>query len=84
MGKYKVDKNLFIYITKSTGHTLGEAAAAMGLKIPGLSRRLNGFIPFKVCECEAWMKFVGVTDAGPIFFPGVVADKQHEAEEGDV
>lgn len=64
-----VDKNLFVYLTKSTGHSLAEAAAAMNLPVSSLNRRLNGHVAFKAPEMEAWMKLTGVTDAGPVFFP---------------
>ncbi len=70
------DKNLFIYITKSAGHSVAEAAAAMKLSGPSLSKRLNGQVPFRASEIEAWMAFVGVMDAGPVFFPDCVARAQ--------
>lgn len=63
-----VDKNLFVYLTKSTGHTLTEAAAAMHLPLSALNRRLNGHIEFRGAEMRAWMALTGTTDAGPVFF----------------
>lgn len=71
-----VDKNLFVYLTKKSGHSLGEAAEAMRLSPPSLSKRLSGATSFRQSEMEAWMVLAGVTDAGPVFFPAFVADSQ--------
>lgn len=63
-----VDRNLFEFVTKSTGHSLDEAAEAMGLSRSGLSRRLNGEIQFRHDEMAKWLQLTGTKDAGPVFF----------------
>lgn len=68
-----VDKNLFIYLTRSSGHDLGDAAEAMGMTRSQLSRRLSGEIPFRDNEMASWMALVGCTNAGPVFFPHLCA-----------
>lgn len=71
-----MDRNLFIYLTKKAGLTLQDVAAAWGVSLGGVYKRLNGVVEVRRDEMEAWMKLVGVKDAGPIFFPAFVADTQ--------
>lgn len=71
-----IDRALFEYLTKKSGHTMAEAAEAMGFSLSGLSRRLSGGTEFRRDEMEAWMLLCGVTDAGPVFFPANVAQTQ--------
>ena len=75
-----IDRALFEYETKRSGHTMAEVAEAMGLSASGLSRRLTGETEFRRVEMEAWMQLTGVKDAGPVFFPPDAA--QTEQEEG--
>ena len=75
-----IDRALFEYETKRSGHTMAEVAEAMGLSSSGLSRRLTGEIEFRGAEMEAWMQLTGVRDADPVFFPSDAA--QTEQEEG--
>lgn len=76
-----VDKALFEYETKRSGHTMTEAAEAMGLTVSGLSRRLNSITEFRASEMEAWMQLTGVSNAGPIFFSSEVACTQPKGGE---
>jgi len=78
-----IDRALFEYETKRSGHTMTEAAEAMGFSPSGLSRRLNGEVEFRRTEMEAWMRLTGVIDAGPIFFASFVASTQLEGDENE-
>lgn len=71
-----IDKNLFIYLTKRAGKDLQDVADLWGLPRSAVSKRLNGEVEIKRDEMEKWMKLVGVTNAGPIFFPNLVADME--------
>lgn len=79
-----IDKNLFIYLTKKAGYSIGEVAEKLGLPLSGIYKRINGEIEFRRDEMEAWMSLVGVVNAGPVFFPASVAKKQQEATEEEV
>lgn len=70
----KVDKNLFIYLTKAAGYDLQDVADWWGVGIGAVYRRLSGEVELRRSEMETWMQKVGVTDAGPIFFGGLVAN----------
>lgn len=71
-----VDRNLFTYLTKKAGRSLGDVAELWGVPLSGVYKRLNGEVEIRRSEMEAWMRFVGVKDAGPVFFPAIVADAQ--------
>lgn len=73
-----IDKNLFIYLTKAASLTLEDVAGLWGCPLSGVYKRLNGDIELRRSEMESWMGFVGVRDAGPIFFPRLVAGTQHD------
>lgn len=68
------DKNLFIYLTKAAGFDLQDVADWWGVRLGAVYRRLNGEVELRLSEMDIWMRKVGVTDAGPIFFGGLVAD----------
>lgn len=70
----KVDTNLFIYLTKAAGYDLKDVAEWWGVGLGAVYRRLNGEVELRRTEMEIWMRKVGVTDAGPIFFAGLVAN----------
>jgi hypothetical protein len=70
----KIDKNLFVYLTKRAGHTLQDVADLWGVGSSGVTKRLNGEVEIRRSEMESWMRLVGCTDAGPVFFAGLVAD----------
>lgn len=70
----RIDKNLFLYLTKKAGYTLQDVADWWGVGLGAVYRRLNGEVELRRTEMEVWMQKVGVTDAGPIFFGGLVAD----------
>lgn len=70
----KVDKNLFIYLTKAAGYDLQDVAKWWDVGLGAVYRRLNGEVELRRTEMEVWMRKVGVTDAGPIFFGGLVAN----------
>jgi hypothetical protein len=74
----KVDKNLFIYLTKKAGYDLQDVADRWGVGLGAVYKRLNGEVDIRRGEMESWMRLVGVTDAGPIFFGALVAEKLHE------
>ena len=74
----KVDKDLFIYLTKKAGKDLQDVAALWGVRLGAVYKRLNGKVDIRRSEMESWMRMVGVTDAGPIFFGALVADTLHE------
>ena len=69
-----VDKDLFIYLTKKAGFTLQDVARAWGVGLGAVYKRLSGQVELRRSEMEIWMRMVGVTDAGPVFFGAVVAD----------
>jgi len=69
-----VDKNLFIYLTKSAGFDLLDVADWWGVGLGALYKRLNGQVELRRSEMEIWMRKVGCTDAGPVFFGGLVAN----------
>ena len=71
-----IDKNLFEYLTKRAGCNMEDVAALWGVPRSGVSKRLNGEVDLRRSEMESWMQMVGATDAGPVFFPVVVAGKQ--------
>lgn len=79
-----IDKNLFIYLTKKAGYTIGDVAERLGLPLSGLYKRLNGEIEFRRDEMEAWMTLVGVTNAGPVFFPASVTETRQETTPEEV
>ena len=70
----KVDKNLFIYLTKAAGYDLQDVGVWWGVGLGAVYKRLNGEVEIRRSEMEIWMRKVGVTDAGPIFFGALVAD----------
>lgn len=69
-----VDKDLFIYLTKKAGFTLQDVAGWWGVSLGAVYKRLGGQVELRRSEMEIWMQKVGVTDAGPVFFKGVVAN----------
>lgn len=69
-----IDKNLFIYLTKAAGFDLQDVAEWWGVGLGAVYKRLSGLVEIRRSEMEIWMRKVGVTDAGPIFFGGLVAD----------
>lgn len=71
-----LDKNLFIYLTKKSGHTLQDVADLWGISLPGVYKRLNGVLEVRRDEMASWMQLTGVKDAGPVFFPDFVAEPQ--------
>lgn len=75
----KIDNNLFIYLTKAAGYTLEDVAEWWGVGLGAVYRRLSGEVDIRRSEMEIWMAKVGVTDAGPIFFGGLVANPRHPA-----
>lgn len=70
----KIDKNLFIYLTKAAGFELQDVADWWDVGLGAVYRRLNGEVELRRSEMEIWMQKVGVKDAGPIFFGGLVAN----------
>ncbi|MGN1025502.1 MAG: hypothetical protein ACI4P4_03750 [Faecousia sp.] len=72
-----IDKNLFEYLTKKSGHTFQDVADLWGVPLSGVYKRMNGIIELRQSEMESWMNMVGARDAGPVFFPRIVADMQH-------
>lgn len=71
-----IDKNLFIYLTKKAGFSMEDVAARLDLSLSGVYKRVSGEVEFRRDEMEAWMALVGVKDAGPVFFPGLVTEKR--------
>lgn len=72
-----LDRDLFIYLTKKAGYTLYDVAKLWELEhVSGVYKRLTGEVELRRSEMESWMDFVGVRDAGPVFFPRFVAYKQ--------
>lgn len=71
-----IDRNLFEYLTKRAGKTFQDVADAWNVPLSGVYKRLNGTVELRRDEMEAWMKLVGIRDAGPVFFPGIVAEMQ--------
>ena len=81
----KIDKNLFVYLTKKAGYELQDVANLWGVALGAVYKRLSGEVEIRRSEMEAWMRLVGVTDAGPIFFSGLVANTlQAEATGSEV
>lgn len=76
----KIDKNLFIYLTKRAGYDLGDVAKLWGVASSGVTKRLNGETEIRRGEMDAWMRMVGVSDAGPVFFSGLVAKTVQSAD----
>ena len=74
VSKSKLDKDLFIYLTKKAGYDLPDVAEWWGVGLAAVYKRLNGQVDIRRSEMEQWMQKVGVTDAGPIFFGALVAD----------
>ena len=74
-----LDKNLFVYLTKSAGFTLQDVANLWQLEsVSGVYKRINGEVELRRSEMESWMEMVGVRDAGPIFFPRFVTDTKQK------
>lgn len=71
-----IDKNLFVYLTKRAGYDMEDVAEWWNCPRSGVTRRLNDEIKLRRDEMEIWMRNVGVADAGPVFFPAIVAGKQ--------
>lgn len=71
-----IDRNLFVYLTKRAGKTLQDVADLWGVPLSGVYKRLTGAVEVRRDEMESWMRMAGVTDAGPVFFPTIVADMQ--------
>lgn len=71
-----IDKNLFVYLTKRAGYDMDDVADLWGIPRSGVSKRLNGEVDIRRSEMESWMRMVGAADAGPVFFPAVVAEVQ--------
>lgn len=71
-----IDKNLFVYLTKRAGYDMEDVAKLWGVPRSGVSKRLNGEVELRRGEMESWMEMVGATDAGPVFFPAIVAGKK--------
>lgn len=69
-----VDKNLFTYLTRRAGYDMDDVARIWNCDRSGVSRRLSGAVKLTRDDMEAWMRLVGVADAGPVFFPAIVAD----------
>lgn len=78
MAEQKIDKNLFCYLTKRAGYDIPDVAEWWGVGVVAVYRRLNGEVEIRRNEMEIWMRKVGVTDAGPVFFGALVADSLHE------
>ena len=74
-----LDKNLFIYLTKRSGHTLSDVAELWDVPLSGVYKRLNEEIELRRDQMESWMLMVGARDAGPVFFPVLVAYSQPDA-----
>lgn len=51
-------RTLFEYITMKAGFTLKEAAAAMGLSLRSLRRRMKGEVSFRLGEVLEWLELV--------------------------
>ena len=77
MCESRLDVNLFIYLTKASGHDLNDVAAVWGVNLGAVYRRLKGEVEIRRSEMDSWMRLVGVTDAGPVFFSGLVANTLH-------
>lgn len=71
-----IDKNLFVYLTKRAGYDMEDVAELWGVPRSAVSKRLNGEVELRRKEMEDWMLLVGAADAGPVFFPAVVAQTQ--------
>ena len=71
-----LDKDLFIYLTKKSGHALQDVADLWDIPLSGVYKRLNGDVEFRRDEMASWMQLTGVKDAGPVFFPDFVAEPQ--------
>lgn len=72
----KIDKNLFIYLTKKAGYDLQAVADLWGVGLGAVYKRLAGEVEIRRAEMESWMRLVGVSDAGPVFFSGLVTNTQ--------
>lgn len=70
---YHVDEELFKYLTKASGHTLQEAADAMGIPLSSLYLRLNETVPFKGTEIASWANLTSCTDLLTVFYKQVEA-----------
>lgn len=70
-----IDVNLFDYLTKRAGLTYQDIADAWGVNLGAVYKRLRGEVEIRRSEMETWMRMVGVRDAGPVFFPGLVTEK---------
>jgi plasmid maintenance system antidote protein VapI len=73
-----IDKNLFGYLTRDSGHNMDDVARIWNCSRSGVSARINGRAKLTRDMMEAWMRLVGVADAGPVFFPAFVAGTQQE------
>lgn len=78
-----IDRNLFVYLTKAAGKTLQDVADLWQINLTGVYKRLGGEVEIRRDEMEGWMRLVGTTNAGPVFFPALVADKHQDAPAGD-
>ena len=72
----KIDKNLFIYLTKKAGYDLQAVADLWGVGLGAVYKRLAGEVEIRRAEMESWMRLVGVSDAGPVFFSSLVTNTQ--------
>ncbi|MBR5845530.1 MAG: hypothetical protein IKY65_04655 [Rikenellaceae bacterium] len=77
----RIDVNLFIYLTKASGHDLSDVAELWGVGVSAVYKRLKGEVELRRSEMDSWMRLVGVTDAGPVFFSGLVANTLHPGEQ---
>jgi hypothetical protein len=77
--KNRIDRNLFMYLTKRAGKSMQDVADAWKVPLSGVYKRLTGEVEIRRGEMESWMLLVGVGDAGPVFFPAVVAHAQQPA-----
>ena len=73
-----MDRNLFEYLTKRAGLTLQDVADAWGVNLSAVYKRLSGEVEIKRSEMEIWMLMVRTANAGPVFFPRLVAEMQHD------
>jgi hypothetical protein len=70
----KIDVNLFDYLTKKAGYSRQDVGELWGCGLSGVTKRLNGEVEVRRSEMDSWMRMVGVYDAGPVFFAGLVAE----------
>ena len=80
----KIDKNLFIYLTKKAGYTLRDVGDLWGVGLQAVYRRLNMEVEIDRAEMDSWMRLVGVYNAGPVFFSDLAAKTIHDEAAGSV